>query len=266
MFGRYALPSYDLAGRATSVTASSEADGYPPEYLIATDSTGHLNLPSRPAKLDDTTGYFDLQFAAPITVRAVAVIYPNFDGELGGVYISAGGGAFIQSIPVPALPQTGDDWRFSPWIELSSAQTYDNWRLTISSANSQNVQVGRLLLLGQLRQMETDVRYGGTDEEERTLIEQATYFGVETVFDMYNVRRRFTGEFGFRDAETADLLALWRSARNRVQPWLLIPDEDVNDAWFVRFDDVMYARTRQTIGFNTHPFRVREVSRGMPWP
>ena len=49
-------------------------------------------------------------------------------------------------------------------------------------------------------------------------------------------------------------------------PWLLIPDEAVNDAWFVRFEDLATARVRETINFNRIPFRVRELSRGLPWP
>ena len=169
-------------------------------------------------------------------------------------------------MPIPDKPDPDDDWSFSPWVEFAGAETGSTWTLTVTGTNSQNLQLGRLMLLNRLRQMETDARYGGEEQEERTIIEQPTYFGVETIYDMYNVRRRFTGDFGFRPAETADLLTLWRSARNRVLPWLLIPDEDVNDAWLVRFDDVMYSRTFQTVDFNSHPFRVREVSRGMPWP
>ena len=86
------------------------------------------------------------------------------------------------------------------------------------------------------------------------------------MYDLYNVQRRFSGDFRFRPDETAALRALWRSARNRVPPWPLIPDETVNDAWLVRFQDAAFSRTQPTIGVNTHPFNVREVSRGLPWP
>lgn len=266
MFARYALPSDDLAGTASSVTGSAEDSGYPAEYLVADDTTGHLNLPSRPAKLTTTTGYFDLAFSSPITVRAAAVIYPRVTSGLSGVTLIGGGGAFTQPITIPTSPQTGDDWMLSPWVEFASAQTYNAWRLNFANASSDPIQVGRLLLLGQLRELETDLRYGLEEQEERSTIEHATEFGVETIFDMYGVRRRCSGEMGLRDDETADLRALWRNARNRVQPWLLIPDADVNDAWFVRFENNAFSRTLETVGFHTLPFSVREVSRGMPWP
>lgn len=264
MFARYALPSDDLAGTASSVTASAEDSEYPATNLIAPTNTGHLNLPSRPAKLSTTSGSWSLTFDSPIAVVAAALIYHNFDEGLD-VTLDAGGG-FSIPIPIPAKPAEGDDWTLSPWVTFGGTQTDDAWVLNVNAANSQNAQVGRLLLLGALRQIETDVRWGGEEQEERTIIAQATELGVETIFDLYNVRRRLAGEFGYRDPEAAELLTLWRTARIRVLPWLLIPDDTINDAWFVRFDDVATSRVRETINFNRIPFRVREVSRGLPWP
>jgi len=266
MFGRYALPSDDLAGGASSVTASDEDTEYPATNLIAPSNTGHLNLPSRPAKLSATSGSWTLEFSSAIAVIAAAVIYHNFDEGLD-VTLEGGGGAFSIPMPIPAKPGgDDDDWTLSPWVAFGGTQTYDEWTLSVNEANSINPQVGRLLLLGALRQIETDVRCGVDEQEERTIIEQPTELGVETVTDMFNMRRRFAGEFGVRDAEVADLVALWRSARLRVLPWLLIPDEDINDAWFVRFDDPASSRTRENLNFSRIPYRVRELSRGLPWP
>lgn len=263
MFGKYALPSDDLAGTATTVVASAEDTGYPALNLIAPSNTGHLNLPSRPAKLTTTSGYWDLTFAAPIDVVAAALVYHNFDSGLSGVELDHGAGTI--PIPIPTKPGDDDDWTLSPWVAFNTVSSA-TWRLNVGGTNSQAVQVGRLLLLGTLRQLETDVRYGGEDQEGRLFLAQPTEVGIETLYDLFDVRRAFNGQFGFRQTETDALRALWRSARNRIQPWLLIPDEDVNDAWFVRFEDDAYSRTAETIGFNTHPFRVRELSRGLVWP
>jgi hypothetical protein len=52
----------------------------------------------------------------------------------------------------------------------------------------------------------------------------------------------------------------------RVRPWVLIPDVDVNEAWIVRFEDNRWSRTRETLNHNIFPFRVKELSRGIPWP
>jgi hypothetical protein len=262
MFGKYALPSDDLAGTATTVVASAEDAGYPALNLIAPSNTGHLNLPSRPAKLTTTSGYWDLTFGSAITVVAAAIVYHNFDEGLD-VTLEPGAGSI--AIPIPAKPGDDDDWTLSPWVEFN-ATTDTVWRLSVNGANSQAVQVGRLLLLGELRQLETDVRYGGEEQEGRLFFAHQTEVGIETLYDLFDVRRAFNGQFGFRPSETDALRALWRSARNRITPWLLIPDEDVNDAWFVRFEDDAYSRTAETVGFNTHPFRVRELSRGLVWP
>lgn len=266
MFGLYALPTDDVAGQAT-VTASAPDTGYPAQNIVAPTNTGHLNLPSRPGKLTDTSGWFHLLFPSAVTVVAVAVIYHDFVEDLDVSLDIGTGSPFTNSIPIPipAKPNAADDWTLSPWVRFA-AQTSDNFRLSINGTNDRNVQVGRLLLLTTLRQLETDVRYGGEDQEERIVIADPTELGVETMYDLYNVQRRFEGEFGFRPDETSALLQLWRSARNRVLPWLLIDDETVNDAKLVRFEDNAYSRTHQTIGFNSHPFNVREVSRGLPWP
>lgn len=266
MFGLYALPSDDLAGTA-SVTASAPDAGYPAQNIVAPTNTGHLNLPSRPGKLTTTTGYFDLVFPSAITITALAVIYHTCDGGLSGVTLDVGGASPSSSVPIPmpSKPDPLDDLTFNAWTQFD-AVTDDTFRLKFATANSKNIQVGRLLLLGTLRQMETDARYGGEEQEERIIIADPTELGVETMYDMYNVRRAFYGDFLFRPDETAALRDLWRSARNRVLPWLLIPDEDQNDACLVRFEDLAYSGRRDTIGVQSHPFRVREVARGLQWP
>lgn len=267
MFGRYALPSDDLAGTATDVSAiggspTNEDPDYPAENLIAPTNTGHLNLPSRPAKLDGTSGGWILTFASGITIRAAAIIYHNFDEGLD-VTLDIGGGS--PSIPFVIPAHHEDGWPVSPWVEFDPVTT-TSVSLTINGTNSLPLQVGRLLLLGELRQLASDVRWGVEEVEEYGLIEHGTELGVETMYDLGGKRRSFSGEFGMEDAPTNELITLFRSARIRIQPWLLIPDEDVNDAWFVRFEENRWSRVRDNPNFNVLPFRVKELSRGLPWP
>lgn len=268
MFGKYALASDDLAGQTTGITVGGTEDSeYPAENIVATSGTGHLNLPSRPAKLEDTSGYWELAFSSAITVYAVAVIYHNFDAGLDVTLEAGNGGSplgFSTAITIPA--HFSDNWTVSPWKELSTPQTFDTWRLSINEANSLPIQVGRLLLLGALRQLDNDVRYGVVETETHQIISHRTQFGVETIYDMGGKERAVNGEVAVTDSVAADFLNIFRVARNRVQPWLLIPDEDVNDAWFVRAEDPFWSRTQETINHNIFPFRVRELSRGLPWP
>lgn len=267
MFGRYALPSDDVAGTATGVTASAEDTEYPAENLVAPTNTGHLNLPSRPAKLVSTSGSWVITFASPVTVRAAALIYHNLDAGLD-VTLEPSGGTPI-SITIPAHIEGGVEGltpeTVNAWAEFA-AQSSATWTLSINAANSLDVVVGRLLLIETLRQLDTDVRWGVEEVEEFGLIEHATELGVETIYDLHGRRRSFAGELKVRDYEAPSLISLARSARGRIQPWLLIPDEDVNDAWLVRFVESLWSRTRETVNFNTFPFRVKELSRGLPWP
>lgn len=265
MFGKYALPSDDLAGTATTVTALGSPSGEDPEYpatnLIAPSNTGHRNLPSRPAKLLDFSGGWRLEFAAPITVGAFHIVYPNFDAALD-VTLEPDGGTPV-TVSVPSLWENG--WWKSPWGEFN-AQTSAAWNLMINGTNSIAPQVGRLLLYTSLRQMTNDVLWGEVEDESLPLIEHVTEGGVEILYEMYGPRRSFNGQFGLKAAQANELITLHRSARNRLLPWTLIPDTSVNDAWFVRFQETIWSRTRETYDHNIFPFRVKEVARGLVWP
>lgn len=260
MIERYLLPGDDLALTATGVTVSAgsplhEDEEYPAANIISVS-------PSRPAKLTDVEGYWELAFAAPIDVIGAAVIYHNFDAGLD-VTIEDGG-AFSQAITIPAHHEDG--WPISPFVLFDAVETSDTWRLSINAPNSLNLQVGRLILFTALRDFGTDVRWGVVEDEDYGVIEQETDAGVETIYDLGGKRRRFAGELGYRDDEASALLTLHRSAKQRVLPWLLIPDLEVNDAWLVRFEQTFSSRTRVGPNFNSFPFRVRELSRGLPWP
>lgn len=257
MFGRYALPTDDVAPDAT-VTASAEETGYEAEYLVSAN-------PSRPAKLSTTTGYWDLTFSSPVTIVAAALLYHNLDAGLADVELQelSGSPATIATFTIPTHHEDG--WPVSPWVEFDPVTT-SALRLDFNAANSLAITVGRLLLLTSIRDLGTDVRWGVEEQEEHGIIEQSTALGVETIYDLGGKRRRFVGDFGLIDTEATELISLYRSARSRILPWLLIPDVDVNDAWLVRFEDTGWSRTRQDPNFNTFPFRVRELSRGLPWP
>ena len=118
MFGLYALPSDDKAGTAT-VTASAPDTGYRAQNLVAPTNTGHLNLPSRPAKLTATSGWFHLAFPSAITVVGAALIYHNFlEGLDVTLEVGLGSPTATIDIPIPAKPNADDDWTISPWAAI----------------------------------------------------------------------------------------------------------------------------------------------------
>jgi hypothetical protein len=224
MFHKFALASDDSAGQATSFTVGGTEDAeYPAENLVASSNTGHLNLPSRPAKLEEDTGYWELGFSSPISIMAAAIIYHNFDEGLDVDLVINGTTTVPVTIPAPFV----DGWTKSPWVEFSpiSASTV---RLAVNGTNSL----------------------------------------VETVYDMGGKERAINGEVALTNDVAGDFISIFQRAKNRIQPWLLIPDADADDpdAWLVRAEDPFWSRTRETINHNIFPFRVREVSRGLPFP
>lgn len=274
MFGRYALPQDDLlVDPLVIVTASAEDSEYPAENITGRTTSGHLNVPSRPAKLTQGEGWWKFDLGSAQTVYGAALLYHSLDETLQMTLQ----GHTSDDFTSPSFEQDfdphvhhDDGWPVSPWMAFDAGETYRYWRIVLagSPSNSVDLQVGRLWLQGgaPFRQIETDVRYGGVLEEEHGLVEHGTELGVETIYDLGGKRRAFSGELGYRDDEAASLIRLARSAHSRVRPWLLIPDEDVNDAWIVRFQENKWAQTLENPNFSTFPFRVRELSRGLPWP
>jgi hypothetical protein len=266
MFARYALPSDDVAGDAT-VTSPFEESAYGAPFLVATSTTGHLNLPSRPAKLNTTSGYWNLDFASPVTLYGYAIIYHNFDVGLDVTLELGGGSPFSNVIQVPtSAAHHEDDWPPNIWEEFDNPISgVEAVQLSINEANSINPQVGRLLLLTAIRDIGNDVRWGVSEGEEHTFIGLRTELGIETIYDLGGKQRSATAEIALEDADHSNLISLYRNARTRVQPWLLIPDVDETDCWLVRFEENRN-RIRETINHNVFPFRVKEVARGLPWP
>jgi hypothetical protein len=263
MFGKYSLPGDDIAATyATVVTASAED----PDYLAVNIASGS---PSRPAKLTTTSGWFVYDFGVAVNIAAVALIYHNLDAGLA-VTIQAnvadawGAPPVSQALTIPAHHEDG--WPVSPWALIAGSPSYRWWRLNITGVNSLTIAIGRWVLVGALRQLTEDVLWGEEEREEHTIVEQRTELGIETIYDLGGKRRHFSGEFGILNTSAATLQSLYRSAKGRTLPWLLVPDTAVNDAWFVRFEESQFSRTRETYNHNRIPFRVQELARGLPWP
>lgn len=265
MFGRFALPTDDRASLASSIVASVSDAEYPASNIVAASNTGHLNLPSRPAKLGATSGYFELSFSPAIDVLAAAIIYHNLDEGLDVTLEAGNGGVGSFSTALTIEAHHPDGWPVSAWTEFSP-QTYDTWRLSINAANSLDVQVGRLMLLAAIRDIGNDVRWGVVETEEHGRLEHRTELDVETIYDLGGKRRAINGEIQLVDSLVGDFVSIYRQARSRVQPWLLVPDAGEVDAWLVRFEDPGWSRTHDNPENNIFPFRVKEVSRGLPFP
>ncbi len=273
-FARYGLPTDDLLARLTS-TVITVTGGSPseedPDYPI---TNWLARRPSKPSKLLSTTGGWLFDFGGAANIAAFALIYHNFDEgqhvllEWSANNFSTTAGS--QAITIPAW--TEDGWSVSPWIEVTGSPTYQYWRLTVSGSpgNSYPLSLGRPVFLGALRDPGNDVRFGVVRSEAHQIVEMATALEVETIYALGGKRGTISGEAAFRNEvpneDAQKFISLVRSAAGRTLPWLLIPDLTVNEAWMVRFVDSGFDNTQEMINHNIFPFRVRELSRGLPWP
>lgn len=275
MFGRYCLPSDDLID---SVRPTITVEGGSPSLEDPAYPVTNWNevRPSKPSKLLVTTGSWVFDFGTAVNVAVFALIYHNFEQGLlvrlqWNSSNSWGSPAGSQTIDVPAA--TEDGWTLSPWIEVTGSPTYRYWRLIVSGSpdNSTPLSLGRPYFGGALRDLTNDVRWGVEEDEDFINIEHQTDLGVETIYNIGGKRRRFSGEFALRNEapypHAQELISLHRSAQGRYKPWLLIPDAtDPTDAWLVRFEENRWSRTRELPNQNIFPYRVQELSRGLPWP
>lgn len=270
MIGRYSLPSDDLLAAIPTAVLTASADD--PAYPL---TNWAFRKPGRPSKLLTDNGWWVFDFGSAVNVAAFALIYHNFDSTLTvklqwNTSDSWGTPAGEQEIDIPQA--TEDGYTVSPWIEVEGSPTYRFWRIIVTGTNAHPLKLGRPYFSGALRDLgdtesiEQDVRWGVEEDEQFNLIEHVTEADVEDIYEVGGKRQRLSGELALYNSTAATFIALARSARTRVYPWLLIPDVSVNAAWMVRFEENKWQRVRETINQNIFPFRVRELSRGLDWP
>jgi len=254
---QYALPTDDATLSASTITASAEDPDYAAENL------GTEN-PAKPAKLTTPTGSFVITLPSSQTIVGCILLYHNLDAALGSVTIANGGG-FSQAITIPAA--RADGWTTSASTTFSS--THATWTLTFGAANSQNIKIGRVMLLTALRTFTKDIRWTSSfsESEGYGLIEQATELGVETIYQLEGPRRTLEAEMGALDAQSVILQNLRRVCGGRQRPFLMIPAHaNGTDPWIVRWVEPVGRRSYLVPTYSSFEFRVQECSRGLDWP
>jgi hypothetical protein len=248
---QYATPNDDAAALLGTVAASAEDPDYLAQNLVSEN-------PARPAKLTSTSGTFTVTLPSSQTIVAAVLLYHNIDA---GVSVTINGNA----ITIPAA--RADAWPSNASTTFSAASA--TWTLTIG-ANSQNISIGRLMLLTSLRTFARDIRWGDVtfaEMEGYGTIEMATELGVETIYELEGPRRTLEAEIGAFDSQSADLQNLRRICGGRARPFLMISAHtNGTDPWIVRFVEGVGKRTYLMPAYSGFDWRVQECSRGLPWP
>jgi hypothetical protein len=261
IYGRY---SDNVVPSATLSVQSGTED---PDYLAA-------NLADRvvaiPAQLTTTTGAWKLAYGAAQRIDVVALPHHNLTAGLnvrfqGNATDSWGSPTLDAAITIPAY--RGDGFPGGAWKDLTGVTGYTTagfqyWRLVIVGVNAAPVKIGELIALSLKRTLNPNISWGAARKDERPIIENVTDYLVSTIYDLGVTRRTIAGELDTTDTGLADVRAWWEDTRGRARPFLLIPDEDVNEAWFVRWDGDLNP-TLQITDRNTIPLTFQEVSRGL---
>jgi len=268
-----------LQTHAHTVSGSPAAADYPAAYL--TDPN-----PAKPAKLAATSGDWVIEFDdEPAPAVGAAIIYQYLDPGLevriqGNDADDWGSPAFDQAIPIPPKRLDGpayQRWTHSPAAAFSSPQSFQFWRLVVVGENSQDVIVGRLMLLSALRPVELihdgDMSETDRPDDDPSQIVQSTELGVETIVTVGGPRRGLSfiwlatdlGAGTAPQQQAADFRALCQATDGRQNPFLLIPFS-LQDAWLVRPETAAARRSHRQGGYQVWAISVREVSRGTPWP
>ncbi len=277
----YARYTDDYAINAIGVTASAEVSAYGAVQLIGENA-------ARPAKLSTTTGNFVVQLSEPRAPTYAMLAYHYLDAGLAGVKIQAnssnswGSPAYEAEFTIPAKRLDGPSyqrWTNNALVALEDLDEggYAWWRLVFENANSQNIVIGRLLLIAQLRSVDLLHVDGAPFEEgdETFEINPQTDLQVDTnVTPLGGPRRSFSGFFVGSDlsAGTApvqsasDFRALHETSEGRTHPFVWIQGPAIADPWLVKFESAQRQRSIRQGGYQVWPFAVREVARGLPWP
>lgn len=262
----YAHPSDNVAGLVTPVVNTGTEDpDYPAAYLVDGN-------PARPAQLTTTSGSWVWDFGAAQRVDLVAIPMHNLaagvDVKIQGHTANSWGTPSLSvAIPIPTYREDG--FPFGSWVDLTGAGGYSTggyryWRVVVTNA-AVAIKVGEVLLLATKRTLNPNVKWGVREPEDRALVEHRTEYQVSTVYDLGVTMRGLEGDLETTAAGLAALRLWWRSCRGRSRACVLIPDENVNDVWLVRFAG-RAARLEPSLlalDYAAIPLEFEEVGRGL---
>ena len=243
----YALPT-DILAPSWSLVAGSADPLYPLANLTDKDAANPFKATGATATIRATV--------ASTTVEAVAVIGHN-RGNTSWT-LSSGAGA-MGSLTVPADAEDG--LPLSPWRDLRTQANTTSTTFDIAiPTGTGNAYVGELIWVETLRTMR--VVWGTVHTDIHIAEERRTAYGIRLIEDLGVRLRRYQARVSHPN-ELAAMLTLYRACKGIVLPFLLIPDDIVNEAIYVRFlNPLLEQELEDPVHYNT-PIEVEECSPGV---
>lgn len=244
-----ALPADDIGYRCL-VSMTNEDPDYPAAHLLDPD-------PAHVAKATGNTTDVTIEpldLAGAVTTAtpiAIAIINTNADN----IYVDS------PAIMVPVANVDADGQRVHPWRALdgllSAASTFT---IRLERVDDVQIWIGRIALVTALYPL--NLRYGlRTGRNRPGDVSITTRLGSVLTYPAAIRTRWAEGETGL--LEDAPLRHdLEASTQGLVLPFLFIPDENTNSAWWVRHRANDYQVEIPDLDGRLIPFRVDEVSSG----
>jgi len=237
-----ALPGDDAVWTAT-VAMSTEDAAFPASNLKTGD----------PAEVAKSTGTSTTITITTSSITPVAVALINTNAELASIN--------GDPIAIPALDPDGQ--RKHAWMDMrgSPSGTGTSWTIVLSRASGV-VWCGRIVLATAIYDL--NLKYGlkrgrkrPGDIEMRTRLGSVVRYGAQ-------IRTRWaSGVVDLIENETL-LAQLEASAKGSLLPFLFVPDELTNDAWFVTFTANDFVVTIPDYDVRESPLSFEELSSGPP--
>ncbi len=242
-----------------------------PDAAFPVANLGNLN-PAHPSKFTTLTGRWVIDLGSAKEIDLVWLGSNNLDSGLAGVKIEAnatdtwGAPSLSQTITIPTFD--ADRFSVNPILDLTgvSPRTFQFWSVVFGTANSFPIAVGEWILSTSIRQFSKNVDMGLVINEAHPQIEHRTDLGVTAVFSYGTKWRTLSGSFftGVQ-ADIDAMRSLQRDAAGRAKAFLLIPDQAINEGWFVRLTraSALVPHRRRFQRHHDWPFEVQEVGRGL---
>jgi hypothetical protein len=246
-----ALPGEDLY--TTAVLSMTNPDA---SYPIA-NSQDHD--PATLAKATTASTAITINCGIPVTPKAIAIIHSNAVGTA----TLTGSGGLNTTVTLPGLEFVDHGERLNGWKSLVglSGVTSTIFTLTLTTTAA-TVFVGRVCLVLNLHPL--NLRYGlafGILWPGRIVL--TTRLGSKVLHDAGIRMRTATGVVNLAEDE-ALLRELEANARGSLLPFLFVPDEGTNDAWYVRFRADDFTWSFPDIDVTEIPIAVEELAMGPP--
>lgn len=262
----YTRPTERYAGTLAVNTGIEDA-----AYLSANLDDG---FPHKPAKLTGTTGSWTRDLATSQQVDFAAIIHHNL---AAGVVLKLQGhptntwGAPDVDLSYTILAAHADGFTKNVYFDVSALvpvaanRTKRFWRLFISTANTVPVAVGEWAVYSAIRNFGIrNISWGSERTLRRPALIHETELLVRRSYDLGTSIRGVAVDCETTNAVRDDIEAWHRASQGTVLPFVIVPNKDEDEPWFVTFmgeGDLTW--TREHRNYNPLHLEFQEVSRGL---